>query len=272
MSLARVLQLLQLLAEQPPGMALAELCVSMHAPKTSVLSLLRGLTAHGYLQRSGAVYRLGPASFSLGAALVSASSLDVVAMPFLREAVARSGETTLIAKINRAEGQLIYGPIVESTRAIRYAVPEGTTRPLFASSAGRVLLAFQDEAWRDEYLQSADLHALTPRSVTDRKQLARIIDQVRKSGVAFTFGQVTPDVAGFSAPILEPGGRVNAALIIAAPIERGRAAAVDLQRLVMEIAANISRALGYRPEPDPRESTARHPREPNNNLTRRLSP
>lgn len=272
MSLARVLQLLQLLAEQPQGMALAELCVSMHAPKTSVLSLLRGLTAHGYLQRSGTVYRLGPASFSLGAALVSASSLDIVAMPFLREAVARSGETTLIAKINRAEGQLIYGPIVESTRAIRYAVPEGTTRPLFASSAGRVLLAFQDEAWRDEYLQSADLHALTPRSVTDRKQLARIIEQVRKTGVAFTFGEVTPDVAGFSAPILEPGGRVNAALIIAAPIERGRVAAADLQRLVMELAANISRALGYRPEPDPRELAARDPREPNNNLTRRLSP
>lgn len=272
MSLTRVLQLLQLLADQPPGMALAELCVLMHAPKTSVLSLLRGLTAHGYLQRSGAVYQLGPASFSLGAALVSASSLDIVAMPFLREAVARSGETTLIAKINRAEGQLIYGPIVESTRAIRYAVPEGTTRPLFATSAGRVLLAFQDEAWRDEYLQSADLHALTPRSVTDRKQLARIIEQVRKTGVAFTFGEVTLDVAGFSAPIFEPGGRVNAALIIAAPIERGRAAAADLQRLVMELAANISRALGYRPKPDPRELAARDPREPNNKLTRRLSP
>ncbi len=256
MSLTRVLQLLQLLADQPLGMALAPLCVSMNAPKTSVLSLLRGLTAHGYLQRSDAVYRLGPESFSLGASLVSASSLDVVAMPFLREAVARSGETASIAKINRDAGQLIYSPIIESTRTIRYAVPAGTTRPLFASSAGRVLLAFQDEAWRGEYLQSTDLRAMTPRSVTDRKQLTRIIEQVRETGVAVTIGEVTPEVAGFSAPIFEPGGRVNAALIIAAPIERGRAAAADLQHLVMELAANISRALGYRPEPDPRELAA----------------
>ncbi len=253
MSLTRVLQLLQLLADQPLGMALAPLCVSMNAPKTSVLSLLRGLTAHGYLQRNDAVYRLGPKSFSLGASLVSASSLDVVAMPFLREAVARSGETALIAKINRAAGQLIYSAIIESTRTIRYAVPAGTTRPLFASSAGRVLLAFQDEAWRAEYLQNADLRAMTKRSVTDRKQLTRIIEQVRETGVAVTIGEVTPDVAGFSAPIFETGGRVNAALIIAAPIERGRAAAADLQRLVKELAANISRALGYRPEPDPRQ-------------------
>ncbi len=256
MSLTRVLQLLQLLADQPLGMALAPLCVSMNAPKTSVLSLLRGLTAHGYLQRSDAAYRLGPKSFSLGASLVSASSLDVVAMPFLREAAARSGETASIAKINRPAGQLIYSPIIESTRTIRYAVPAGTTRPLFASSAGRVLLAFQDEAWRAEYLQNADLRAMTKRSVTDRKQLACIIEKVRETGVAGTIGEVTPDVAGFSAPIFEPGGRVNAALTIAAPIERGRAAAADLQRLVMEIAAEISRALGYRAVSDPRELAA----------------
>jgi len=245
MSVTRVLQLLRLLADQPGGLALAPLCVSMNAPKTSVLSLLRGLTVHGYLQRSDAVYRLGPESFSLGASLLSARSLDVVAMPFLREAVARSGETALLATIDRAAGQLIYSPIIESTRTIRYAVPAGTTRPLFASSAGRVLLAFQDEAWRREYLQSANLRAMTERSVTDRKQLARIIEKVRLDGVAVTIGEVAPDVAGFSAPIFEPDGRVNAALIVAAPIERGRVAADDLQRLVVELAANISHALGY---------------------------
>jgi DNA-binding IclR family transcriptional regulator len=181
---------------------------------------------------------------------MSARSLDIVALPFLREAVARSGETALIASIDRAAGQLVYNPIIERARPIRYAVPVGTTRPLFASSSGRVLLAFQDEAWRRDYLRRADLRAMTEHSVTDRAQLARLIEEARVSGVAFTFGEVTPDVAGFSAPIFEPDGRVNAALIIAAPIERGRAAAADaLRRLVMEIAADISRALGYRAEP-----------------------
>ncbi|MBI2748800.1 MAG: IclR family transcriptional regulator [Burkholderiales bacterium] len=258
MAVTRVLRLLRILADHPDGLALTPLCVAMNAPKTSVLSLLRGLTEHGYLQHDNAIYRLGPESFSLGASLVSARSLDVVVMPFLREAVARSGE---IARIDRTAGQLIYSPIIESTRTIRYAVPVGTTRPLFASSAGRVLLAFQDEAWRREYLQSTDLRAMTEHTVTDRKQLTRIIEQVRVSGVAVTIGEVTPDVAGFSAPIFEPGGRVNAALIVAAPIERGRVAAADLRRLVMELAANISRALGYRAGPEPREVAASQARQ-----------
>ena len=252
MALTRVLQLLRILADHPAGLALTPLCVAMNAPKTSVLSLLRGLTTHGYLQHDDTIYQLGPESFSLGASLMSARSLDIVALPFLREAVARSGETALIASIDRAAGQLVYNPIIESARPIRYAVPVGTTRPLFASSSGRVLLAFQDEAWRRDYLRRADLRAMTQNSVTDRAQLVRLIEQVRETGVAFTFGEVTPDVAGFSAPIFEPDGRVNAALIIAAPIDRGRAAAADLQRSVMELAANISRALGYRAGPEPR--------------------
>ena len=261
MAVARVLRLLRILADHPAGLALTPLCVAINAPKTSVLSLLRGLMAHGYLQHDDAIYGLGPESFSLGTSLVSARSLDVVAMPFLREAVARSGETALIARIDRTAGQLIYSPIIESTRTIRYAVPVGTTRPLFASSAGRVLLAFQDEAWRREYLQSTDLRAMTEHTVTDRKQLARIVEQIRVSGVAITIGEVTPDVAGFSAPIFEPGGGVNAALIVAAPIERGRAAAADLQRLVVELAANISRALGYRAGSEPREVAASQARQ-----------
>jgi DNA-binding IclR family transcriptional regulator len=253
MAVTRVLRLLRILANRPVGLALTPLCVALNAPKTSVLSLLRGLTAHGYLHRSNDLYELGPEAFSLGASLVSARSLDVMALPFLREAVVRSGETALIARIDRTADRLVYNPIIESTRTIRYAVPVGTTRPLFASSAGRVLLAFQDEAWRRDYLRRADLRAMTEHSVTDPAQLARIIEEARVSGVAVTIGEVTPDVAGFSAPIFEPDGRVNAALIIAAPIERGRAVADTLQQLVMELAASISGALGYRAGPESRE-------------------
>ncbi|HEV7912721.1 MAG TPA: helix-turn-helix domain-containing protein [Albitalea sp.] len=74
MALTRVLQLLRLLAERPGGLALAPLSVALQAPKTSVLSLLRGLTAHGYLERSDTVYRLGAESLALGTLLASARS------------------------------------------------------------------------------------------------------------------------------------------------------------------------------------------------------
>ncbi len=250
MALVRVLRVLRLLANEPDGQTLAQLINELGAPKTSVHSLLRGLAAEGYVQRYGALYRLGPESFVLGAALFSARSLAVVATPFLRDARAKSGETLLLAVIDPSAGRLTYTQIVESHKPVRYTVPVGTTRPLFASSAGRVLLAYQDHAWRRDYLKNGDLRAMTDRTVTDRRQLARILDQVRADGYAVTIGEVSPDVAGFAAPIFEPDGQVKAALILAAPIERGRAVAEKLIQIVIETAAQLSQALGYRPTGD----------------------
>ena len=42
MALTRGLHLLRLLADQPGGLSLAQLSAALQAPKTSVLSLLRG--------------------------------------------------------------------------------------------------------------------------------------------------------------------------------------------------------------------------------------
>ena len=76
MALTRVLHLLRLLADRPGGLSLAQLSAALEAPKTSVLSLLRGLTAHCYLQRRDGLYRLGPKSLTLGAQLVAVRQSD----------------------------------------------------------------------------------------------------------------------------------------------------------------------------------------------------
>lgn len=246
MALERVLRTLRLLADVPGGLTLSQLKDQIGAPKTSVHSLLQGLAAGGYVQRHDSLYRLGVESFVLGAALVAARSLEVMAAPYLREARDQSGETVLLAVLDRPAGRLTYTQILESHKPVRYTVPVGTTRPLFASSAGRVLLAFQDDAWCREYLKTADVRALTDRTVTDRRELMKIIERIRATGHAATIGEVTPDVAGFSAPVFEPDGQVNAAVIIAAPIERGRAAAQRLAGIVVQSAKQLSQALGCR--------------------------
>lgn len=246
MALERVLRTLRLLADVPGGLTLSQLKDQIGAPKTSVHSLLQGLAAGGYVQRHDSLYRLGVESFVLGAALVAARSLEVMAAPYLREARDQSGETVLLAVLDRPAGRLTYTQILESHKPVRYTVPVGTTRPLFASSAGRVLLAFQDDAWCREYLKTADVRALTDRTVTDRRELMKIVERTRAAGHAATIGEVTPDVAGFSAPVFEPDGQVNAAVIIAAPIERGRAAAQRLAGIVVQSAKQLSQALGCR--------------------------
>ena len=245
MSLSRVLALLRLLAAQPAGLTLAQLHPMLGAPKTSVHALLRGLVSEGYVQRDGVMHRLGPQSFVLGAALVSARSLAAMALPFLQEAQAKSGETVVLAVIDRSAGTLTYIEIVESQQLVRYSVPVGTTRPLYATSSGRVMLAHQDPVWLAEYLRTVELRPLTAKTLTDRRQLARVIQRTREQGWCSTLGEVTSDVAGFAAPVFDYDGRVDAAIIVAAPLDRGRAAAQRLTAAAQEAAAGLSKALGY---------------------------
>jgi IclR family acetate operon transcriptional repressor len=82
MALERVLRTLRLLADEPDGLTLSQLMAQIEAPKTSVHSLLQGLAAAAYVQRHDSLYRLGPESFVLGAALVAARSLTIVATPY----------------------------------------------------------------------------------------------------------------------------------------------------------------------------------------------
>ena len=245
MSLSRVLNLLRLLAEEPAGLTLAQLHPMRGAPKTSVHALLRGLVGEGYVQRDGAIHRLGPQSFVLGAALLSARSLAALALPFLHEAQAKSSETAVLAVIDRSARTLTYIEVVESQRLVRYSVPVGTTRPLYATSSGRVMLAHQDPAWLAEYLRTVELRPLTAKTLTDRHQLARVIERTREQGWGSTLGEVTLDVAGFAAPVFDYDGRVDAAIVVAAPLYRGRAAARRLTAAAQEAAAGLSKALGY---------------------------
>ncbi len=136
MALERVLRTLRLLADKPDGLTLSQLMAQIEAPKTSVHSLLQGLAAAAYVQRHDSLYRLGPESFVLGAALVAARSLTIVATPYLREARALSGETVLLAVIDRISGRLTYTQILESHKPVRYAV----VPLLLIASVGIVLI------------------------------------------------------------------------------------------------------------------------------------
>jgi DNA-binding IclR family transcriptional regulator len=58
---ARVLDILETLSGRPAGASLTELSVSLEAPKTSLLPLLRTLVSRGYAARGDSGrYGIGP--------------------------------------------------------------------------------------------------------------------------------------------------------------------------------------------------------------------
>jgi IclR family transcriptional regulator, acetate operon repressor len=228
----RTLKLLEHLSGQQGPQTLSQLSEALQTPKSSLLALLRALVQHGYLSIEHGAYVLGPSAHRMAVAITPAFPLSLVAKPVMRELAAATGETALLATLDSETARAVYVDMVESAQIIRYTVPMGTSRPLYCTAAGRLLLAFQPDPWIEQYLSRLEPVALTPVTVIDRSVLLALLRSIRESGVSTTIGEYSSEVAGVAAAVLDQDGNLLAALTLGAPIERARA---NLDRLVAAI-------------------------------------
>lgn len=163
----------------------------------------------------------------------------------MRELVDQSEETVLIAVLDRDAGATTYIEKIESSRSIRYTVALGTSRPLYCSAAGRVLLAYADVEYIEHYLRNATLTPLTPQTLTNPDELRRRLPHIREQGMEITIGEVSSDVAGFAAPIFDHQGRIIAALAMAAPVSRTQNRPEHFAVLIRDAAESISFGFGH---------------------------
>jgi len=245
--LSRVLKLFDVLASEPDGVTLSRLSVMLDAPKSSLLTFLRPLVADNYLTHQDRKYALGPEMYRLGTNIVSARRFTKLMRVFLEELVEKTGETAVLATLDYVSELVFYQDVVEGSETIRYAVPFGVSRQIYSSSAGRVLLAYADEEWREHYLRHLKPQKLTDRSIVNKAKLREVLTEVRAKGYAVTIGETVKAAAGIAAPVFDGDGTVRAALLIGAPVDRVIENRAVLVRSVIDTAAKASRVLGYTP-------------------------
>jgi DNA-binding IclR family transcriptional regulator len=248
-SVTRVIQILEVLCASPRPISLAQISRVLNAPKSSIAALLRGLAEADFIVTAEGAYRLGPAAFGLGSALLEArrrvQSSDLV-RDGMRRLAERSGETVLFAVRDAGADTATYVDVIESRNAVRFAVSVGDRRPLYCTAGGRALLASLSDDELREYLNRLKPQPLTVHTETDKRRLAEAIAAARASDVAQTVNQATDGVIGTASAIRDATGSALGALVVAAPSARLQDRGAELAVLVREEASAISRSLGYR--------------------------
>jgi len=240
-AMSRVLRLLDCLAKSPEGLSLADLSAALATPKSTLLNSLKPLTAEGFLVAEGNLYRLGPRAFRLAADIGSAWSLPRIVRGYMREVAEATRESVALAVLDLEMRRFVYIDSIESPQPVRYATRIGMSGPLYATAAGRVLLAHQPEDYQEAYLKTAKLAAITPRTNTDPAVLRRQLEEARSEGFWVSAGESVPDSAAVAAPIFGPDGQILAALSLGAPSERLDA---NRERYVRAVRTAAARASG----------------------------
>lgn len=90
----------------------------------------------------------------------------------------------------------------------------GNSLPLYASGAGKLILAYSSEEYRDLFFSTHELLPLTPQTITDRDTLERELVLAKTQGYAQDNCEVRPNLCCVSAPVFNAEQALAAAVSI----------------------------------------------------------
>ncbi|KKW91865.1 MULTISPECIES: IclR family transcriptional regulator [Sphingobium] len=219
-AITRVLDLLALLAGKQDGMSLAELSAAMTVPKSTFIDTLRGLTDMHYLSCQEGRYRLGPSAYHFASRIVRHWSAPEIIRAQVKQLAAETRESVGFAIADWDIGQAIYIEASNSPQPVRYAMQAGLRAPLYASAAGRLLMAYAGPEQVEDYLARAHLRQLTGNTRTDPGAIRAALVEIREQGYCASFGEMLSDTAALAVPVMGPDGDLLGALMLAAPLDR----------------------------------------------------
>ncbi len=209
-SLARGLAVIRAFNAQHPVMTLTEVASRTGLTRATARRFLHTLVELGYVRTDGKTFALTAMVLQLGYAYLSGLSLPQLAQPHLEELSLKLGQSTSAAVLDGTD--IVYVARVTTRRIMTIGITVGTRFPAYATSMGRVILAGLPQDKLDEYLEAADIKAITPRTVASREDLLRILDDVRRQGWCVLDQELELGLMSVAAPLKNTAGKVVAAV------------------------------------------------------------
>ena len=251
----RVLDLFELLGRWGREMAHSDIADALGIPRSSLTHLLRNLVSRGYVAYSAETkaYRLGSAFAALVQQGGAADDLLHRAGPVLEEITARTGESSALNRLKNMQAEVV--ATATSPQRLVSHMRLGDMAPLYATSGGKVILAYLPQPQQEEYMQTVRFEPITPITISTVDELRRQLLTVRREGIAYSFDEYTPGIVGVAVPILLESGYPIASLNIAMPTVRYSAKVRDATAEILEAAAlklgHVMRQRDERAEREP---------------------
>ncbi|MFS8097378.1 helix-turn-helix domain-containing protein [Lentzea alba] len=224
---------------------LAELAAATGLSRPAVRRILLTLQRLGYVRNDGSRWSLTPRVLSIGQHYSASNAMIETAHPHLLELSAKTGESASLGALDRRDA--VYVARVPVRRIMSINVSIGTRIPAFATSMGRVLLAWAPDAVVEDVI-AGGMPALTKHTVTDPGELRDVLRDVRSDGWSIVAEELEIGLLSVSAPVRDRSGEVVAALASSTSVGRSSVEAIrsDVVPLLVETADRISADLGHR--------------------------
>jgi len=212
----RVLDILELLADEPQGLTVTEISARLGIARSSTHGLVYNLLWRGYLTQEhprDKRFRLGARLIHLGLAVMDRVDLRSAARAPLEQLVAAAGATAYVAVPDR--GELVYvDKLAVARRDVGMDMRIGVRRPIHSSSLGKALLAALDDESAAAIIDGIDLYPVTDSTITTPAALLADLAETRARGYSMDEQEAVLGVCCVGAPIRDHTGRSIAAVSV----------------------------------------------------------
>jgi len=244
--LNKTFSILEILLQHGSAMNMTEISEKLGLYPSTIHRILDTLKHWGYVEQDPNTqkYQLGLKLLELGMARYHQMDLVREATPYLKELVNQCNETVHLGVLE--EGEVMYLAKEESSQTIRMISYVGKRAPVHCTALGKVLLAYLPEEEIKKILDKIELPRLTENTITDKRELEKELNKVKKQGFALDREENEKDIRCIAAPIRNYQGEVIAAISISSPAFR-----IDVNKqnnlkdALLENSKRISERLGY---------------------------
>jgi DNA-binding IclR family transcriptional regulator len=217
-ALAKGLEILDIVAAASAPLSLGDVASATELGKPSALRLLQTLCSLDYLRKDDeGSYTVGP---RMPGQYIShwTERLVVLASEELVQLNLDLAETVSLAALYDDHIRVVH--TLESSHHIRMSNYLNRILPPYASSLGKAIAAFQPAEHIQQLIQVFGLYQITDRTLTDPVKIREHLAEVRENGFATEIEETVSGGCCFGAPIVEPDGRVRAAVSVSMPFAR----------------------------------------------------
>ena len=242
----RSLQILEFIAASRDGQSHKDLSRSLRIPGSSLSALLATLVSREYLSFDAVSrrYRIGPEILHLAGRYLASFDIVQLGAPILKSLVTSTSESALIAIRRQHNIQVVAKELC--SESIQQMIDVGERAPLYATAAGKAILAYFSDEELKRYLASVKLEPLTSKTITNKKVLTRQLKQIAAGAIAYSLRENDEHIIAMAAPIFDLHRTVTASITVPVPVVRfNKDKEKIIEPALREAAESLSHQLGF---------------------------
>lgn len=209
-SLSRGLRVIRAFDGEHPTLTLSDVAKRAEISPAAARRFLRTLETLGYVRNEDREFSLTPRVLELGFSYLSALSMPEIMQPHLEKLSHALGESVSAAVLDGTD--IVYVARVLTHRIMSVRISIGTRFPAYATSMGRVLLSGVSEPDLTRILGESGIQPLTPRTLTNVREITAEVRAVSEQGWALVDGELELGLRSVAVPIRDLTGAIVAAI------------------------------------------------------------